>query len=85
MGNAAGFLPPVDFNAVNHAEKIAAADVNGDGILDVVVGEQVGTSFAASLAVMINMGNGNFDRTGPLRCGTRCAIRFDGRGTGRSR
>jgi len=60
-GNAAGFLPPVDFNAVNHAEKIAAADVNGDGILDVVVGEQVGTSFAGSLAVMINTGDGNFD------------------------
>lgn len=59
-GNSAGFLPPVNFNAINHAEKIAAADVNGDGILDVVVGEQVGTSFAASLAVMINTGNGNF-------------------------
>jgi hypothetical protein len=59
-GNSAGFLPPVNFSTANHAEKIAAADVNGDGILDVVVGGQVGTSFAASLAVMINTGNGNF-------------------------
>ena len=38
-GNSAGFLPPVTFSTGNHAEKIAAADVNGDGILDVVVGE----------------------------------------------
>jgi hypothetical protein len=59
-GGAAGFLPPVNFSTTNHAEKVAAADVNGDGILDVVVGGQVGTSLAASLAVMINTGTGNF-------------------------
>ena len=35
----------------NRAEKIAAADVNSDQILDVVVGEQVGTGPDASLAV----------------------------------
>jgi FG-GAP-like repeat len=59
-GGAAGFLPPVNFSTTNHAEKIDAADVSGDGILDVVVGGQVGTGFQASLAVMINTGNGNF-------------------------
>ena len=59
-GGAAGFLPPVSFNAINHAEKIAASDVNGDGILDVVVGEVVGIGPLATLAVMINTGNGNF-------------------------
>lgn len=59
-GGAAGFLPPVSFNAVNHAEKIAAGDINGDGILDVVVGEVVGIGPLATLAVMINTGNGNF-------------------------
>ena len=59
-GQQAGFLPPVNFNAINHAEKIAAGDVNGDGILDVVVGETVGIGPAATLAVMINTGNGNF-------------------------
>ena len=59
-GNSAGFLPPVNFNTANHAEKIAAADVNGDQILDVVVGGQVGSGFDASLAVMINTGNGVF-------------------------
>ena len=59
-GNSAGFLAPVNFSTGNHAEKIAAADVNGNGILDVVVGGQVGTGFEASLAVMINTGNGNF-------------------------
>jgi hypothetical protein len=59
-GNNAGFLPPVSFGTTNRAEKVAAADVNGDEILDVVAGGQVGTSFFASLAVMINSGNGNF-------------------------
>src|SRR4051812_35864853 len=59
-GNSAGFLPPVNFPTVNRAEKITAADVNGDGILDVVVGGQVGSGFDATLAVMINMGNGVF-------------------------
>ena len=59
-GQQAGFLPPVNFNAINHAEKIAAGDVNGDGILDVVAGETVGIGPAATLAVMINTGNGNF-------------------------
>ena len=59
-GNSAGFLPPVTFSTGNHAENIAAADVNGDTILDVVVGGQVGTGFDATLAVMINAGNGNF-------------------------
>ena len=59
-GGSAGFLPPVSFNTGNRAEKIAAADVNGDEVLDVVVGGQVGTGFQASLAVMINTGNGNF-------------------------
>jgi FG-GAP-like repeat/FG-GAP repeat len=60
IGAAAGFLPPVSFNAINHAEKIAAGDVNGDGILDVVVGELVGIGPLATLAVMINTGDGNF-------------------------
>ena len=60
-GQQAGFLPPVNFNAINHAEKIAAGDVNGDGILDVVVGELVGIGPLATLAVMINTGDGNFD------------------------
>ena len=59
-GQQAGFLPPVSFNATNHAEKIAAADVNGDGVLDVVVGETVDIGPLATLAVMINTGNGNF-------------------------
>ena len=59
-GQQAAFLPPVNFNAINHAEKIAAGDVNGDGILDVVVGELVGIGPLATFAVMINTGDGNF-------------------------
>ena len=60
-GASAGFLAPVSFSTGNRAEKIAAADVNGDGKLDVVVGGQVGTGSGASLAVMINNGTGGFD------------------------
>jgi hypothetical protein len=59
-GNSAGFLPPVSFSTTNHAEKIAAADVNGDEILDVVVGGLVGIGPGATLAVMINTGSGDF-------------------------
>src|SRR6476659_8974244 len=59
-GNSAGFLPPVNFNTANRAEKIAAADVNGDQILDVGVGGQVGGGFDATLSVMINIGSGVF-------------------------
>jgi hypothetical protein len=59
-GNSAGFLAPVNFSTGNRAEKIAAADVNGGGVLDVVVGGGVGGGFDATLAVMINTGNGIF-------------------------
>jgi hypothetical protein len=59
-GNSAGFLAPVTFSTANRAEKIAAAHVNDDEILDVVVGGQVGAGFDATLAVMINLGNGEF-------------------------
>jgi FG-GAP-like repeat/FG-GAP repeat len=59
-GNSAGFLAPVNFSTGNRAEKIAAADVNGGGVLDVVVGGGVGGGFDATLAVMINTGNGSF-------------------------
>jgi FG-GAP-like repeat len=59
-GNSAGFLAPVNFSTGNRAEKIAAADVNGGGVLDAVVGGNVGGGFDATLAVMINTGNGNF-------------------------
>jgi hypothetical protein len=59
-GDSAGYLPPVNFSTTNRAEIIAAADVNGDGILDVVVGTLPSISGPASLAVMINTGNGNF-------------------------
>ena len=74
-GNSAGFLAPVTFSTGNHAEKIAAADVNGNGILDVVVGGQVGTGFDATLAVMINTGNGNFPT--PVPYDAAPAARFD--------
>jgi hypothetical protein len=74
-GNAAGFLAPVTLTAGNHAEKIAAADVNGDTILDVVVGGQVGAGFDATLAVMINGGNGNFGT--PVPYDAAPGARFD--------
>ena len=74
-GNSAGFLPPVNFSTGNHAEKIAAAHVNGDQILDVVVGGQVGSGFDATLAVMINMGNGVF--AAPVPYDAAPGARFD--------
>ena len=74
-GNAAGFLPPVNFSTGNHAEKIAAAHVDGDQILDVVVGGQVGSGFDATLAVMINTGNGVF--AAPVPYDAAPGARFD--------
>src|SRR5581483_3037850 len=59
-GQQAGFLPPVNFNTTNRAEKVAAGDVDGDTVLDVVAGGQTGVGFAASLAVLINLGDGDF-------------------------
>ncbi len=59
-GGSAGFLAPVSFNTINQAEKIAAADINGDNKLDIVAGCKIGTSFFASLAVLINNGTGDF-------------------------
>ena len=74
-GNSAGFLAPVTFSAGNHAEKITAANINGDTMLDVVVGGQVGAGFDATLAVMVNTGNGNFGT--PVPYDAAPAARFD--------
>jgi len=60
IGQQAGFLPPIDFNTTNRAEKVAAGDLDGDTVLDVVAGGQTGVGFAASLAVLINLGDGDF-------------------------
>jgi len=60
IGQQAGFLPPVNFNTTNRAEKVAAGDVDGDTVLDIVAGGQTGVGFAASLAVLINLGDGDF-------------------------
>ena len=85
IGNSAGFLPPVNFNAANHAEKIAAADVNGDGILDVVVGGQVGIGLDGDPCGYDQHGQRQFRSAGHLRCGSWRAFRFDRSGAGRSR
>jgi hypothetical protein len=82
-GNAAGFLPPVNFSTTNHAEKIAAADVNGDGILD-VVGRHTGSSLGQACR-HDQRRQRQFRRAGLLRGGSWGIFRFDGRGTGRSR
>lgn len=58
-GASAGFLPLVNTNTGLRSESVAAADVNGDGKLDVVVGGGQGNS-VVKLAVMLNNGTGNF-------------------------
>ncbi|HEY0544040.1 MAG TPA: VCBS repeat-containing protein [Pyrinomonadaceae bacterium] len=58
-GAAAGFLDPVSFSVGVSAEKIAAADVNGDGKTDVAVGGPVGFTGTVSISVLLNNGAGN--------------------------
>jgi hypothetical protein len=59
-GASAGFLAPVHFNTNTKNEKIAAADLNGDGKLDLAVGGQDPSTYAVRLSIMMGDGIGNF-------------------------
>ncbi|MDQ4123047.1 MAG: FG-GAP-like repeat-containing protein [Acidobacteriota bacterium] len=61
-GAAAGFLAPVEFTVGTGARRLAAADLNNDGKIDLAVGrsDTIGSEFG-TLTILLNSGNGNFD------------------------
>jgi hypothetical protein len=50
-------LPPQNFDDITEMSSIAVADVNGDGIPDVIISDQ--SSSAAGVRVLLNDGHGN--------------------------
>ena len=87
LGNGDGtFQPGVSYRApVSNAFSIVAADLNGDGKLDLVVSEQCSSSNncnAGSVAVLLGNGDGTFQ---PAVSTTRRALCFWGRRGGPER
>jgi hypothetical protein len=59
-GAGAGFLPRVDIPLGMRAEKLAAADVNGDGHPDLAVGGFLDATNVTYVSILINDGTGVF-------------------------
>ena len=60
-GNAAGFLPPMSFFCGSAPEVVRAADLDGDGDLDLAVGRDTGIQPSdPGIAILLNDGTGRF-------------------------
>jgi hypothetical protein len=59
-GAAAGFLPRTDITLGMRVEKLAAADINGDGDLDLAVGGSDDSTNISYLSILSNDGAGGF-------------------------
>src|SRR5579863_8949368 len=57
------FSAPKTYSAAPGARAIAAADLNQDGILDLVVANSNSTTTPGSISILLGRGNGTFHRT----------------------
>jgi hypothetical protein len=72
LGNGT-FAAPVEYNAGPYAGKIIAADLDGDGKLDLVTMNANMNASASSVSVLHNKGNGTFAPRVTYKVGTRPA------------
>ena len=74
------FADPVTYNTGNYSYALIAADLNGDGSLDLVTAD----GFGNNVSVLTNDGSGGFTNSGNVSVGAApyafCAADFDGDG-----